>query len=126
MTNAAEPYDAHTNATQMRLASGLQIIAGLYMLISVWIGATGTGHAWNGIIFGIVIAVLATSRFVGSTGPWASWVNALIGVWLIVSPFIVGYAGSGWEWNSIILGIIIALLGVWSAVAGSSSRRLAA
>lgn len=123
MTHAAHPqqfHPHHDHASQVRLASGLNFIAGIYLLISAWIGGVNAGNHANGIIAGIVVAVLAATRFSGATGPWASWIDALIGVWLIISPWVYGYAGSGMEWNSIVVGIIMVVLGVWSALAGDA------
>jgi hypothetical protein len=108
------------HSSQARLASGLNFIAGLYLLISAWIGAVNGGSRANGIIFGIIVAILAAMRFAESAGPWASWVNALIGIWLIISPWVYGTAGQGWMWNSIVIGIIILVLGAWSAMAANT------
>ena len=124
MTHATHPnqfHPQHTHAGQVRFASGLNFLAGVYVAIAGWIGATNPGNMWNSIIFGIVVAILAASRFSGSAGPWASWVDALIGVWLIVSPWVYGYSGSRWEWNSIVIGIIMAVLGTWSALASDTA-----
>jgi len=128
MTHAAHPQHFHGNDThvnQVRIASGLNFIAGIYLLISGWIGGVNTGNMLNAIIAGIVVAILAATRFSGVTGAWASWIDALIGVWLIISPWVYGYAGSGWEWNSIVVGIIMVVLGVWSAVATTSGHSTA-
>lgn len=123
MTSATHPpqFHPHTHSGQVRVASGLNFIAGVYLFISGWIGGMNAGNTWNSIIFGIIVAILAASRFAGATGPWASWVDALIGVWLIISPWVYGYSGTSWEWNSIVVGVIMLILGVWSASAGSAT-----
>ena len=122
MTTATHPPQYHpppSHPGQVKIASGLNFLAGLYLLISGWInGATG-GSMANAIILGIVVAILAACRVFGVAGPWASWLNALIGIWMIISPWIYGYAGQPWMWNAIIIGIIMLVLGVWSASAGN-------
>lgn len=105
---------------QVKTASGLNFLAGLWLIISPWVfGATmrGTGAAWNSVIVGIIIAVFAAIRFFAPrSAVGLSWINALLGVWMIISPWIYGYAANAaWLWNSIILGIIVVVLGVWSA-----------
>jgi hypothetical protein len=50
---------------------------------------------------------------------WQGWVNSILGIWLVISPFVVG-ADAG-KWNSVVSGIIIAALSVW-ANAGQSSK----
>lgn len=111
---------AHSN--QIRTASGLNFIAGVYFLISEWIMAANGAERANGIIFGIIVGILAALRFGGAVGPWASWLNALIGIWVIISPWVYGYSGTAWMWNSIILGIIMLVLGFWSATASPIQR----
>lgn len=125
MTNATQPvqqFHPRANSGQVRVASGLQFLLAIYLIISVAVAAFNGGDRWNGIIFGIIVAILSASRFNGSSGPWASWLNALIGVWLIISPWVYGYAGTGFEWNTIIVGIIMIILGVWSAIATQSAE----
>jgi hypothetical protein len=50
---------------------------------------------------------------------WASWINVILGIWLIISPWIVGYAMHGTPmWNNIVLGVLVLILGL----VASSSR----
>ena len=50
---------------------------------------------------------------------WQGWVNGILGIWLVISPFVVE-ANVG-KWSNVIFGIIIAALSVW-ANAGASSK----
>lgn len=127
MTHATVPpeYHPHTHQSQIKVASGLNFLAGIYLLISAWINGANAGNTANGIVFGIIVAILAATRFAGATGPWASWIDALIGIWLIISPWVYGYAGEPWMWNSIVVGIIMFVLGVWSASASSTADTMA-
>ena len=74
---------------------------------------------WNAIIVGIIIATIAAMRLYGARRRgWLSWVNAALGVWLILSPFFSGVTGNHWVlWNFVIVGIIVAVLRAWSALA---------
>ena len=49
---------------------------------------------------------------------WQDWLNLLIGIWLFISPWVIGFAGadSGASWNAWILGVAIV---VFSAIAVS-------
>lgn len=39
------------------------------------------------------------------------WVNILLGLWLIVSPFIIGYTGdTAAFWNSEVIGFMIVII----------------
>jgi hypothetical protein len=52
-------------------------------------------------------------RYSSDDGTAASWLNALLGIWLIISPWVYGFAGTGQEWNSIVVGIIVLIFGFW-------------
>lgn len=124
MTHATHPQQFHPrdHMGQVKVASGLNFLAGLYLLISAWANGANAGGTANGIIFGIVVAILAATRYSGATGSWASWLDALIGLWMIISPWVYHYADTTWKWNSIVVGIIMIILGVWSAIASSSAH----
>jgi hypothetical protein len=123
MTHAAhtQQFHPHSHAGQRRLASGLNFLVAIYLIISGWVDGITSGNTANAIILGIVVAILAATRFSGATRPWASWVDAIIGVWLIISPWVYGFAGQSFMWNYIIVGIIMVVLGVWSATASETS-----
>jgi len=109
--------------SQIKLASGLNVLAGVWEILAPFIlgySAYATPTT-NAIIVGLIVTVLAAVRFLGAyRAAWMSWVNAVLGVWLIVAPFILGYTGTP-RTNDIIIGIIIALLGAWSAMATRSA-----
>lgn len=126
--NVARESRNYGHYGQVRTASGLNIIAGIWTIISPWVYGfnNGVGNVWNSVIVGIIIAIFAAIRFFGAAGAvWLSWINALLGIWLILSPWIYGFtANTGRMWNSIIVGICVLILGVWSAVASSTAARV--
>lgn len=121
------PHDSHTG--QVKTASGINVILGLWFLISPWVygyTAMHAGSVWNNIIVGIIIAILAAIRFFSPySATWLSWLNALLGVWVVISPWIYGYSANGGRtWNSVILGIIVIVLSIWSASATNSDEHV--
>lgn len=39
------------------------------------------------------------------------WVNIILGIWLILSPWILGFSGNGGAtWNNIIIGLVVAVV----------------
>ncbi len=47
---------------------------------------------------------------------WASWINFILGLWLIVAPFALRYANvPGAAPEDVILGILIAAFSLWMA-----------
>ncbi len=49
-----------------------------------------------------------------------SWINFILGLWLIVAPFALHFRDvSAAMWNSVILGIVIAVLSIIRALESS-------
>jgi hypothetical protein len=109
---------------QVSAASGLDVLAGIWLIISPWalhFSSLSTTTA-NAVVLGVVIACLALSRFFGGAGPWASWVNFALGIWVLISPWVLTYAIYATpRQNAVLMGIIVLILGFWCAVAGSYS-----
>lgn len=103
--------------------SSLNVAAGIWLIVAPFVLLYSRGTAQvNDIVLGAVIAVLAFIRALvpGAQTVWLSWLNALLGVWLIIASFVLGYGGVA-RTNDIILGIIVLLLGIWSA-AGTARK----
>ena len=42
---------------------------------------------------------------------WQDWANLVLGLWLVLSPLILGFSGtSSATWNAVILGLLVGLL----------------
>jgi hypothetical protein len=55
-----------------------------------------------------------------STSNKINWVVALVGIWEGLAPFILGYSDiAAAVWNAIIVGLIVLVLAVWSALTDS-------
>jgi hypothetical protein len=117
----------HTGSKgQVQLASGANLAVGLWLLIAPFVLAYNVASdaaTWNDVIVGIVVASLAAIRAFGAYSQgWLSWSNVALGVWLIITPFALGYSEHADPlWNDIIVGVIVASLGTWSAL--ESTRR---
>lgn len=113
--------DANEPITQVKTASGLNILAGLWLVLAPWALAYGTVEPalWNSVIIGLAVAVLAIVR-VGMPLQYEgiSWINFVLGIWLILAPFILGFGAIELAmWNSVVVGVIVLALAAWSAVA---------
>jgi hypothetical protein len=64
---------------------------------------------------------MLTRNYAAQAARTASGINILLGIWLLVSPWVFGYqaAGSAAIWNSVIVGVLIAIL----AASNCFSRR---
>ena len=108
------------------MASTFNIIAGFWLIVAPFLlGYTELGVALrNDVIVGVVVLVLAWARASRPREiPGLSWFNALLGVWLIVAPFVLGYDSAAAPlWNDVSVGLIVAALATWSAASTLRSR----
>jgi hypothetical protein len=64
----------------------------------------------------------------GSLAKWASWLAALVGLWVLVSPFVLsGSIGSGTAmWSNVAAGIVISALAGFGAYSFRTAAEVAA
>lgn len=103
----------------------LVAVAGLWELLSPFIlGYSGlTVAMWNAIIVGLALIALGAWAALyreARTDRTLDWINAVLGVWLVVSPFALGYSATVIAmWNNIIVGLVVLALAGWAALAVS-------
>lgn len=105
-------YDA-----QARIASGINILLGIWLLVSPWVFGyqpAGSAAIWNSVIVGALIAILAAGNcFSRHTRTGLNWINVLLALWTMISPLVFGYtANIGGLRDNLVLGILVA----WSAI----------
>ena len=116
---------------QVQWASGLNLLVGIWLFISAFAVYHTTPMMTNNVICGIAVVVLAAIRSGGAYDQaWLSWLNALLGVWVIISPWGVMGTGPngpshGMIINNCITGGVVVVLGVWSALATDTQPRTA-
>jgi hypothetical protein len=79
---------------------------------------------WNSIAVGVVVALTALARGTGrsykQTG--CNWLNVLSAIWLITSPFVLGFSKQLRPlWNAMILGGVVGLSVLIHPLRGSMS-----
>jgi hypothetical protein len=123
MTTATHPPQFQpARAHQIKLATGVNFLAGAYMLVASFVAAHNAAGRINGCVLGVVVVLVSSLVYGDATRPQANWVSALIGAWFIASPWIMRYADSrAWTVNSIIVGAIILVSSVWSGAASRGS-----
>jgi hypothetical protein len=99
----------------------LVALVGLWELLSPFIlGYSAlTVALWNAVIIGAVLIVLGAGAALYKEvkiDQTLDWINSLLGLWLIVSPFILGYSDAVTAmWNNIIVGLVVLVLAGWAA-----------
>ena len=72
-----------------------------------------TAAAWNAWIVGVVVAVLAIWA-IAVFAEWQDWLNGILGVWLIIAPWVLGFGGlAAAAWNHVIVGLLVLVLAAW-------------
>lgn len=95
-------------------------ILGLWFVVSAFFGFNPTTNLWNDLIIGLVVLLAAGT--VLKKNPWQAWLALIFGVWMIIAAFIPSLIeGTGYLYNNLISGIIIAVAGF--AMFGSSSHK---
>ncbi|MFD5659192.1 SPW repeat protein [Streptomyces hirsutus] len=118
-------YDRMLGGRDVVLVDGPVFLLGLYCAVSPWILHYTTSQpalAPHNLIVGIAIGLLALgftaapARMYGLSGAMCA-----LGVWMIVSPWIVGTnPDAGIVWNNIVIGALTLLLGIMCV--GTASR----
>ena len=89
---------------------------GLWLVASPWAlkFQAETNPTWNAVALGILVAAVAIFALFRVMA-WQEWVNVALGVWLVISPWIVGFNDlTTATWNAVIVGGVIALLAAWA------------
>ncbi len=123
-------YERAAESVSAHVAFGLTLLTGLYVAASPWIvGFSATRQlARCDVIAGIAVAVLAygfataLDRTHGMT-----WTVPVLGVWLIVSPWILQglTLTTGMVWSNVIAGALLTCLGLAATYFGMRTRAAA-
>jgi hypothetical protein len=98
------------NWTNAKLCDVANLILGAILFFSPWIFGFDAGRASeNAHIAGIVIAVLAIAAL-AAFATWEEWLNLIVGLWTMVSPWVLGFQGTRAMTVSVVIGIAVAVL----------------
>jgi len=105
----------------VNVAAGLNFLAGCWLIIAPWVlgGGMSRAAAWNSVVIGLAIAVVAAKRWMaGPRRAGLSFLNVVFGGWMIASMWIFHYIGRGASaWNSAIVGTLVLVLACVSETA---------
>ncbi|MEU0744403.1 SPW repeat protein [Streptomyces sp. NPDC006134] len=142
MANVSHPrgdITSHPDASEMRaryarmlggrdvaLVDGPVFLLGLYCAVSPWIlhfTANQPALVPHNLIVGIAIGLLALGFTRAPERMYGlSWAMCAMGVWMIISPWIVGDGpDAGVVWNNIVIGALAVILGAVCAVTAAKS-----
>jgi hypothetical protein len=79
---------------------------------------TTLSASWNAWILGVAIVVFSAIA-VSIPRAWEEVINILLGIWMIISPWVVGFAGArSAESNAVIVGILTIIFAAWAMAIG--------
>lgn len=117
--------------------SALVALLGLWLVVQTFLLDPVVGNLWSDLIVGTALVVLGgydyyrrANERLGSVAVGAF--VALLGLWLVVTPFVLGSTGAdgGFEtdiefWNDVVVGLITLLLGAYSVTVTREAKAAA-
>jgi hypothetical protein len=97
----------------------LNALLSLWLIVSPFaLSFAGSTGMWIAIATGVIALIVSWICYnnpVGTAG--LSWIVVLLGVWLVIAPFIFGMAGvTALLWDYVLVGIGYIVFGAWSAL----------
>ncbi|MFB6783499.1 MULTISPECIES: SPW repeat protein [unclassified Streptomyces] len=123
-----ERYARMLGGRDVALVDGPVFLVGLYCAVSPWVlhfSASQPTLVQHNLIMGIAIAVLGLGFTAMPERMYGlSWAICAMGIWMIVSPWVVGSSPDrGVILNNVIIGGLTLLLGLVCAGAAAKSNR---
>ena len=86
------------------------LILGAVLFVSPWVFSFDAGTVSNNaLVTGIVIAALAIAAL-AAFAVWEEWLNLVVGLWALVSPWVLGFQGTTAMTVHVIIGAAVAIL----------------
>lgn len=93
------------------------VVLGLWLLASPWVvGFSGEQAATMNALFMGTILVLEELLDLGVHEMAEEWIDVVAGLWLVISPVVLGFAGSmAPSMNAVTVGLLTVLAAAWAA-----------
>lgn len=102
-------------------------VLGLWLIASSVILSAPAVNRWNDVVVGTAIVILAGSnhyyeRTQTTVSQRAAGINAILGGWLLIAPFIYGSSGV-LLWNDVAIGVLIMAFSGYNAYAAPRTSK---
>jgi SPW repeat len=98
------------NWTNAKLCDVANLVLGAILFFSPWMFGFDAGKvSQNATIAGLVIAIIAIAAL-AAFAVWEEWLNLIVGLWTLVSPWVLGFQGTTAMTVHVIIGIAVAVL----------------
>lgn len=105
---------------ERRFHDAVSVVLAILLVVSPWVlsfanAPTAARNAW---IAGVLVVLVAAAALVSSE-TWPEWINAVLGIWILIAPWVLGFAALREALAThVALGVLIAAFsawGIWSA-----------
>ncbi len=73
---------------------------------------------WNFYIVGLALVIVGVAALY-SGRLWEEWIDVVLGLWLLASPWVLRYADQSMlKWDAVIVGLVVAALAAWALASG--------
>lgn len=96
-------------------------IFGGWLFLSPWLMqyASLGAASWNSMLFGGAIVFFATWALLAPAA-WEEWTNLVLGIWLIVAPWVLGFSSQVFAtWNIVGVGVVVSVLSAAALLKGT-------
>lgn len=110
--------------SEQRWQDWVNLVLGGWLVLApfIGIGAGGDVAAWNSYVSGALVAIFAIAAL-ARPQQWEEWTNLVLGAWLILAPFVLGFTDqAGPMWNHILVGLLIGADALWAALQPAPRR----
>ncbi|WP_115864008.1 SPW repeat protein [Halorussus litoreus] len=127
-TTTTTRSDRDSDGTIGGYISAAVALVGAWILISAFLYSPPAANFWNDVIVGSAIGIIAGYNALRTddyeeinTG--AASLVALLGLWMVVAPFIFEVFTDGAFWSDVISGAVVAVLAGYNAYQARSTER---
>lgn len=81
----------------------------IWLFISPWTFGftTSAAAAWNAWIVAVIVGLVAASALY-QVYRWEEWTNVALGIWLAISPWVLGFTGAAAAArNAVLVGLLV-------------------
>lgn len=104
----------------------INLALGAWLFFSPWFldfEMRNDAMAWNAWISGAVVSALSAAALLNNMR-WEESLNVIAGIWLFISPWVIGAAAPAVFWNFLVVGAAVFVLAMWDLADSSAGSEV--
>jgi hypothetical protein len=106
------------------ISSTLNLLLGIWLFIAGFALAAATPTKWDDAVVGVLIVIFASWRLSKAANATPSWLNFVLGIWLIIASWSLSHTSTAAKWNDFAVGCAVIILAIISASARERTAEL--